>query len=145
MSVILRYVLILFLLLAGLTIYLVLRHTSSPFYNLAVQLGWSESLDSVRNVMSPIHMPVWFVYSLPDGLWMFSFVLFMMAVWDFRFSGTAKIWILTSVCLGLSFEICQAFIKGMGAFDWMDMIFLSAGAFIPVLLFSKHKSYETIH
>ena len=145
MSVILRYALILFSLLAGLAIYLVCRHTSSPFYQWAVQLGYSGTVDSARSLLSSIHLPAWFIYSLPDGLWMFSFVLFMMAVWDFRFSGTAKIWILTSVCLGLSFEICQAFIKGMGAFDWMDMIFLSAGAFIPVLLFSKHKSYETIH
>jgi len=144
MSVYLKYSLILFSIFAGLTIYLIWRDTSSIFYQWAVQLGWSDNVQNVRDLMSSVHMPAWFVYALPDGLWMFAFVLFMMAVWDFRFSGPSRVWILASVFAGLFFEIGQAFISGMGAFDWMDMICMAVGAILPILLFTKNKVYEKV-
>jgi len=139
-----RYFLIIFALVLGLSIYLICRDIHTPFYNWTVLVGCSGIVDQARQLFSSTLFPDWFIYSLPDGLWMFAFVLFMMMVWDFRFEGIGKVWIISSVCMGISFEICQAFIKGMGAFDWMDMIFLSAGALLPILLFTKHKAYEKV-
>ena len=139
-----RPFLIIFALVLGLFIYLIFRDQQNPFYIWAIQLGWSDTLNYIRAILVSEHIPAWFIYSFPDGLWMFAFVLFMMMVWDFRFEGIGKIWILSSVFLGITFEICQAFIKGMGAFDWMDMIFLSAGALLPILLFTKKNVYEKL-
>ena len=140
-----RPFLIIFALVLGLFIYLIFRDHQNPFYIWAIQLGWSDTLNYIRAILVSEHIPAWFIYSFPDGLWMFAFVLFMMMVWDFRLEGIGKVWIISSICMGISFEICQAFIKGMGTFDWMDMIFLSAGALLPILLFTKHKAYEKVY
>ena len=144
MSVLFKYGLILFSLISGLTIYLLWRDTSSHFYQWAVQLGVSELIDSARSLMSTIDVSGWFVYSLPDGLWMFAFVLFMMAVWDFQMTGHGRFWIIISVIVGISFEIFQALVSGMGAFDWVDMLFMTIGAGLPLLLFKKNQVYEKV-
>ena len=75
---------------------------------------------------------------------MFAFVLFTMAIWDFRFMGMGRIWIIVSVFLGISFEICQSFIQSMGTFDWVDMTFIFVGALLPILMFAKLHVYEKV-
>ncbi|MBP6695956.1 MAG: hypothetical protein KA161_12565 [Saprospiraceae bacterium] len=139
-----RYFLIIFAMAFGLFIYLVCRDIHTPFYNWTVLAGCSGIVDQARQLFSSTLFPDWFIYSLPDGLWMFAFVLFTMAIWDFRFMGMGRIWIIFSVFLGISFEICQSFIQGMGTFDWVDMTFIFVGALIPILMFTKLHIYEKV-
>lgn len=84
------YSLTLLSLLAGLFIYLVWREPSNPFYQWSIQLGLIQEVNSTRNLVANFQMPSWIVYSLPDGLWMFSFILFMMIIWDFKTTGLAS-------------------------------------------------------
>lgn len=140
-----RYIVIIFSIALGMTIYLLFRHTTTSLYLLATKLGFSESIDNVRDYVSFLHFPAWFIYSLPDGLWMFSFVLLMMSIWDFRLTGPGKVWIYLSILLGITFEIFQAFVSRLGFFDWIDMIFIILGAVLPLLLFNnKNNFYEKV-
>lgn len=143
MSKYFTYLLIPLSLILGLLIYLGWRDTSHPFYRKAVALGWASEVDQFRAGIGSTDMPAWFIFSLPDGLWMFAFVLFMMVLWDFRFAGQGKFWILAAIITGISFEISQALTSVMGNFDWVDMAWIMVGAVLPVLLFTnKSKSYE---
>lgn len=139
-----RFSIILFSLAFGLLIYLLFRQTTSPLFIWVAQFGWADVLNHSRNLVSEVPLPSWFIYSLPDGLWMFAFILFMMTIWDFSFQGVGKVWVILSVMIGISFEICQVFLSGIGTFDWMDMIFLSVGALLPILLFTKYEAYEKV-
>lgn len=141
-----KYLLIPLSLLVGLMIYLGWRDTSHPFYRKAVSLGWASEVDHFRATAGSVAMPAWFVYSLPDGLWMFAFVLFMLVLWDFRFAGQGKFWIVVAMIAGISIEISQGLTSGMGSFDWVDMLWIMLGAVLPVLLFTnKNKSYEKVY
>ncbi len=126
-------------------IYLGWRDTSHPFYKGIVSHGYGSQIDHFRNIVSSTHLPAWVVYSLPDGLWMFSFVLFMLVVWEFNFSGQGRFWIMAAVLSGLAFEIGQAYSSAIGRFDWCDLSLLAIGAVLPILLFTKKKEiYEQV-
>jgi hypothetical protein len=132
-------------LIIGLLIYLGWRDTSHPFYRRAASFGWASEIDGFRASVASFDMPEWFIYSLPDGLWMFAFVLFMMSLWDFKFYGLGRFWIIAAIIVGITFEIAQGFTFGMGSFDWIDLVWIIFGAVLPVLLFTKrNKSYEEV-
>jgi len=128
----------------GLFIYLVWRDITNPFYKWTVKFGVSENINVIRETVSSFEMPSWFIYSLPDGLWMFSFVLFMSTLWNNNKSGSGKVWIILSISAGISFEVSQAYIPGMGVFDWIDLSVILLGGLLPILIFSKQKVYEKI-
>lgn len=137
-----KYLIILLSLVAGLFIYLVWRDISSPFYHWAANIGLASEVDFVRNHCSDIRMPSWFVYSLPDGLWMFSFVLTMMTVWGFDLNKNSIQWIGISIAIGFSIEVTQMYFSELGRFDWMDMFFISIGALLPIVFFLKKTTYD---
>lgn len=72
---------------------------------------------------------------MPDGLWMFSFVLFTLAIWNFKIINESKIWIYGSIVIGLGYEIMQNFISGYGVFDWVDLWIMTFSAILPLLIF----------
>lgn len=80
-------------------------------------------------------MPDWFLFSLPDGLWVFSYVSGLMMVWDNRLNRTNYFWIFIIPVLALGSELCQAFDAVPGTFDLMDVAFYLIGAIAPVKLF----------
>ncbi len=137
-----RYSIILLSLAAGLFIYLVWRDISSPFYHWASLLGFNPQVDFLRDALTGITVPSWVVYSLPDGLWMFSFILLMMTIWDFDLNRHSIFWIAVAIAIGFLIEITQMYFYVLGRFDWMDMFFLSLGATLPILVFSKKIKYD---
>lgn len=138
MNKLLKYCFIAFSLLLGLGIYLGLRSTSSPFYTLAANLGFKSETDAYRIQIQKFQYPDWLVYSLPDGLWMFSFVLFNLTVWDFTINKQSKIWIYGSILMGLSYEILQSIVKGYGVFDWIDLGLMLLAVLVSSLFVSKN-------
>ena len=64
----------------------------------------------------------WFVYSLPDGLWIFSFtsILFILQ------SSSSKVQKLliggVVLSIGLVHEFGQAIYLFVGTFDWLDLV-----------------------
>lgn len=137
-----RYSISIFLLLIGLFIYLLFRDITHPFYQWTSVLGLDDNVDFLRNRCSNLSLPVWAIYSLPDGLWMFSFVLLMMTIWDFQFKDDGLIWIVAAIVIGFIIEFTQMYFSKLGRFDWMDVVFLSIGAVLPLLFFKRKTNFE---
>lgn len=75
-------------------------------------------------------LPFWFVYSLPDGLWVYALTAFMGHVWSESRASILKIACLAAgPVLGAGSELGQLARLVPGSFDWTDFVFyLSAGA-----------------
>ena len=85
--------------------------------------------------MQGIYLPDWFIYSVPDGLWMFSFVLSVLSIWNFKLDKTSWIWVCSAILIGLSFELMQIFVKQIGVFDWNDLFIMMVSAAIALTMF----------
>ncbi len=133
----LRYILIFTSLLSGLIIYLGFRGTNTPIHHWVLNLGFEHELSLFRNAAQGIYLPDWFIYSVPDGLWMFSFVLTVLSIWNFNLDKSTWIWICSAIVIGLGFELMQSFVKGVGVFDWNDLFFMMVSAAIALTIFSN--------
>jgi hypothetical protein len=97
----------------GLAIYWLFRE-DTPLNNLMG--NYSSQVFLVEGFASK-----WFVYSAPDALWMFSFVLAMFTLWDWSFSAASAFWIVSSIGTGLIFELLQKSNFVPGTFDPKDI------------------------
>ncbi len=100
-----KTMLIIFPLVAGGLIYIFFSPAPRLFFN------WLPG-----NSRTPLHS--WIVYSLPDGLWAFSLVLFLL----FALRGRRFI----VAALAISAALMPEFLQGIhiipGTFDWIDVI-----------------------
>ena len=108
----------LFLFFIGGMIYLMFRSESLVMFRWCETLHIREYVDSVRISCT---LPNWIVYSLPDGLWLCSYLLLVSAIWNFDLKqGWLYVFSLPVVAIGS--ELAQAFGLMQGTFDWMDMV-----------------------
>ena len=124
------------LLLGGL-IYILFRQETLQMF------GWFDSINllgiisELRELTIPMkkYLPEWFIYSLPDGLWVFSYVSGLMLVWDNHINKSNFFWIILIPFLSLSSESFQFYNLIPGTFDLMDMTFYLIGAVLPIIIF----------
>lgn len=91
------------------------------------------------------NFPEWFLYSLPDGLWIFSYVYLILLLWNFKISYQGFIWILIIPFIAIISEIGQKYKFINGTFDMTDLLFYIFGFILPLLLSFenlKFKYYE---
>lgn len=82
-------------------------------------------------------MPDWFIYSFPDGLWVFSYVCFMIFIWKGKINSKNIIWIIALPIYAIISELAQLFDVYPGTFDAKDLLFYAIGAIIPLLTLFK--------
>ncbi len=124
---------------------------SSLVLGLIIYLGFREDLiinklidiKLFRNDFLGFSLPDWFIYSLPDALWMFSLILLIITFWDFKLNKSCIIWIAISYLTGIMFEISQNTTIIKGTFDYMDLIFMTIASIFPILLTYKLKGVMT--
>ncbi len=119
-------------------IYLFNRETSNFLYQAFAFAGVSPEVDALRKCIP--NMPAWFVYSLPDGLWMFSFSMVIFTIWGFQRSREAIAWIMTTLAIGGLFEFSQALNIIPGQFDWADLAFIFIAVLLPLCFTLKSNS-----
>ena len=76
-----------------------------------------------------------FLYNLPDLLWMYALLLMVPLIWGFRFSKEMVFWVTSVVFLGFGFELLQYGDLVPGTFDWMDMAGLTIALLFSSLTF----------
>lgn len=81
------------------------------------------SIGAIRNLLSPLGLPEWFLFSLPDGLWLYSLVFALLWVWQNSSWLIRTIWAATGVFLGVGWELGQALALVPGTFDPIDLAF----------------------
>lgn len=116
----------------GTMIYLLFRTTSLLVFDWLGFVGLLGPLMDFREFMAPVQssLPEWFLFSLPDGLWVYSWVASMVLVWG-RISGfQSGFWILIGPVLGCGSELAQYGMLLPGTFEISDLEFYLLGAFL---------------
>ena len=120
----------------GGIIYLLFRSDSLMMFRWADAIGVKPVLDNMRVYCTTIQMDNlnWFFFSVPDGLWVYSFTSFMLIVWGLKFSRHSIVWISIGPLLALGSEIGQALGLVRGTFDSTDLLLCLIGSILPVVI-----------
>jgi len=131
-----------FTLLLGGLIYILFRQDTLKMFSWFDSINVSAAISELRLCTVPLsgHFPNWFLYSLPDGLWLFSYLSVLLAVWDNVISKHNIHWLLLVPMIAIFSEIGQLFEIVPGTFDIFDLIFYLLGTVLPILIFTNSKT-----
>lgn len=120
----------------GGIIYLLFRADSLMMFRWIDAIGVVSILDDMRAYCQSIQTDKlsWLFFSLPDGLWVYSFTSFMLIVWGSKFSRHSLFWISIGPALALGGEMGQALRLVSGTFDSIDLLFCLIGSILPILI-----------
>lgn len=102
-----------------------------------IMFKWFPFLGTIHqqvNVFSTIHLPDFFVYSLPDGLWLFSYILLIGVIWNFNYHRCIFLIMLLPV-YAVSHEMLQLYHMVPGYFDVLDFIVYVIATFLGISVF----------
>ncbi len=116
-----KSILSLLILCVGGLIYIGFRDKSLLMFTWFNYLGVSENIDTFRGLFNSEGVYGWVKNSLPDGLWLFSYMFLVDAIWNGSKSISAYIFIYYLPLLALMSEILQYFGLVPGVFDWIDI------------------------
>lgn len=125
----------------GASIYLLFREKSLLMFDwLDIYFSFID-IDALRNSFKDLRpfLPEWFLFSLPDGLWVFSFVSILMLTWDNIITRHNFLWIIGVPILAIFSELGQINNFVPGTFDIIDLLFYIFGFLVPLFLFKKIK------
>lgn len=80
-----------------------------------------------------LYLPQWIYFSLPDGLWVYSFTSALIIFWDNDFE-KVKYWLLIPFITGILIEILQGFKLFPGTFDFLDLTFSALGLLLSKII-----------
>jgi len=105
-------------------------------------LGLNHQILSLRNINIEVveKLPSWFKYSLPDGLWVFSYVCLILLIWSESEVKKYLFWVLVIPSIAIISEFGQLANILPGTFDPVDIIFYLLGTFLPFTI----TNYSTI-
>ncbi|SDI36015.1 hypothetical protein SAMN05421846_106256 [Chryseobacterium taeanense] len=123
----------------GTAIYILFRSSSLKIFNWLEVLN-IDFLSSDFRKFSISHIesfPDWFLYSLPDGLWITSYTCLIIYIWNFKIKLQSIFWISIIPFIAISSEIGQGVDFVQGTFDSLDLLFYVLGFIIPLILIFK--------
>jgi hypothetical protein len=131
--------------LGGL-IYILFRPTNLVMFEWFDELNLTELFNLLRLYFLPVKnsLPEWFIYSLPDGLWLLSFNLLMIQIWINESKFYQWFWTTILPTIAVSYEIGQLLNIFSGTFDPNDLLFYSL-AIILIVINKKSMNYEKIN
>lgn len=89
-------------------------------------------------------MPGWFLYSLPDGLWIFSYICLILYIWKNTLTKQNLIWIFIIPFIAVFSEFAQLFKIIPGKFDNIDLLFYTLGLLLPLIIFYKNLKFKQL-
>ena len=96
-------------------------------------LQLSGFIERIRSVCARYDVSDWVKYSLPDGLWLFSYLLLIDTIWNEKETLSYKIYLWILPVIAISTEILQIFAIVPGVFDFSDLL-CYLGAVVVFLL-----------
>lgn len=119
----------------GGLIYIGFREKSLLMFDWFNHLGLSQYVEIFRGLFNSEGVYGWIKNSLPDGLWLFSYMFLVDAIWNGSKSISAYIFIYYLPFLALVSEFSQYFGLVPGVFDWIDV----ASYLFAILLYNVIK------
>ena len=125
--------------LFGGFIYIGFRSSNIILFNWINYTGFLDLVYDLRIITLPYkeRLPDWFLYCLPDGLWIFSYVCFVLIIWKRKITKYSLLWILSLPLIFILCEFLQYYGCVPGTFDVFDIIFFIFGALLPILVNKK--------
>jgi len=139
-----RYFFIILSLLISLFIYLFYRTEKTVVNEIAIRIlsiqDYTQLRDAVIGLL-PLSKPV--IYSLPEGLWVFSITLTSKPFYIPFFGRQVHCTFMPLLfCIGL--ELCQLYHFTNGRFDFMDIWFSAFFWIIACRAFNEHPDKQSI-
>ena len=135
-----RIFLILTPLIIGILIYLMYRSKNLYYYRVMHSLNISGHVEAARTIAKYYRklFPTWAIYSLPDGLWLFSTgAAFLINRSGYFFN---LIWFTMIYLITTFVEILQGYFGGhgtkLGTYDRNDMYFFTVAYFLILIIFN---------
>lgn len=102
----------------GAIMYVLFRPTHLLVFNWLDSIGLMDYVKIIRPNLD--NTPEWIIYSLPDGLWLFSYCLFIGCIWNFELKRCFCFLMILPI-YAISHEIMQNTHFVSGTFDRMDL------------------------
>lgn len=123
--------------LMGCAVYLLYRTPSLKVFSWLDSLHLKDPLLASRP-KSAGGLPGWFLYSFPDGCWIFSYILAMGGIWMGRIR-QGIIFLAILPVIAITSEILQGAGLLRGTFDWGDLTAYLLGALLgSIWLYFTH-------
>jgi len=121
--------------LLGGIIYISFRSKYLVLFSWSDEISISGFVNIIRNQLLPIknYIPTWVIYSLPDGLWTYSFVSSFIVIWK-NDSDKWGYWLLIPFVLSISYELLQYFKILQGTFDIVDFSTCLMASILSILI-----------
>lgn len=134
----------LFLLFLGGLIYLIFRTERLIMFRWVEYLNLSDIITNLQKISTLYILPDWFKYSLPDGLWIYSYTAILLEIWKKTITKQNVFWILSIPTTAVLSEFFQLLKILPGTFDLTDLTFYFVGILIPfcqtiIINFNKTK------
>lgn len=129
-------------LITGGCIYIFFRSLDLRMFEWFNIIGITEVIFNFRDIVqSNINLRPWMIFSLPDGLWTYSFTSSMILVWRNN-DKYSKIFICSPLVISILFEFLQYFEIINGTFDWND-VYIIIVSFLICNTYLNLKLHET--
>lgn len=110
----------------GASIYLLFRKDTLLVFTWIDYIGASDIVFFIRDNVFFIHkyIPDFFLYSLPDGIWVYSGTVAFVIIWkNYSNNSYGVFWIVLSFSCAVVAEILQLFGTVKGTFCSVDIVF----------------------
>lgn len=110
-------------LLFSSSIYFLFRSTDMYMFLPIKACGGMDKLNDIRSLFADCHLPDWFLYSLPDGLWLYAYMLLISTLWHTEKSHLRTVFLALLPILAFTIEGLQFLSLYQGTGDVVDVIF----------------------
>lgn len=131
-------------LILGTSIYILFRSSSLKVFSWLDFIGINILDSNIRKYALSIsnNIPDWVLLSLPDGLWLFSYVSLMLYIWKMSITIQNLFWIAVVPAIAIGSENAQYFGLMQGTFDPMDLLLYLLGGILPLFIFKNSINYK---
>lgn len=102
-------------------IYVAYRDKSLAMFGWFDSMGLCKPVDYIRGLVQSEGIYGWVKYSLPDGLWIFSYMFIVDAIWNGVKNSYSFLYIWSLPIVAILSECLQYFGLCPGVFDWIDL------------------------
>ena len=139
-SLMLHVILSFGLLFLGGIIYLLFRSKSILMFVWVDKFGLTPVVDKIRSELSHVSLSHISIYSIPDGLWVASYVILVHAIIPKEHKFNLIFWSYLLPFIAITFEFLQYLSLIPGVFDIFDLVCYV----IPLVIYTIYLRYEKV-
>jgi len=118
----------------GGIIYILYRTDSLLMFSWFQKLGMSEYICNFRADYGKNSVYGWVKYSMPAGLWLFSYLFIIDSVWGNYKKSVYKCFLCTLPIMAITSELLQYFGILSGTFDFLDLMSYISAIFLFIFI-----------